>query len=139
MFLYNFSFCEMLLSLSGSATKVGKIPHKITSFMTKIPRYRTNIASFSCYVVDLSLSIRDVIFTSVTISDKNYRKENELKADRPHPHDQSKHRQTPRTENESFLLFSFFFFHFTFAALGKVEPLVSTATRQAFDLDIESR
>ena len=50
-----------------------------------------------------------------------------LKADRPHPRDYSTHRQTPRTDNDSSLLF---------AALGKAEPLISTATRQKFDPDL---
>ena len=48
-----------------------------------------------------------------------------LKADRPHPRDYSTCRQTPLTDNDSSLLF---------AALGKAEPLISTATRQKFDL-----
>ena len=39
--------------------------------------------------------------------------EKKLKADRPHPHDYSTHRQTPWTDNESSLLF---------AALGKQSP-----------------
>ncbi len=47
-----------------------------------------------------------------------------LKADRPHPRDYSTHRQTPRTDNDSSLLFP---------ALGKAEPLISTAVRQKFD------
>ncbi len=50
-----------------------------------------------------------------------------LKADRPHPRDYSTHRQTPWTDNDSSLLF---------AALGKAEPLISTDTRQKFDLDL---
>ncbi len=50
-----------------------------------------------------------------------------LKADRPHPRDNSTHRQTRWTDNESSLLF---------AALGIAEPLISTAARQKFDLDL---
>ena len=41
-----------------------------------------------------------------------------LKTNRPHPPDYSTHRQTPSTDNESSLLC---------AALGKAEPLISTA------------
>ena len=41
-------------------------------------------------------------------------------------HDYSTHRQTPWTDNDPSLLF---------AALGKAKPLISTATRQKFDLD----
>ncbi len=47
-----------------------------------------------------------------------------LKADRPHPRDYSTHRQRPWTDNDSSLLFS---------ALGKAEPLISTAARQKFN------
>ncbi len=50
-----------------------------------------------------------------------------LKADRPHPRDYLTHRQTPWTDNDSSLLF---------AALGKAEPLISTAAHQKFDLDL---
>ncbi len=50
-----------------------------------------------------------------------------LKADRPHPRDNSTHRQTRWTDNESSLLF---------AALGKAAPLISTAARQKVDLDL---
>ncbi len=50
-----------------------------------------------------------------------------LKADRPHPRDKSTHRQIPRTDNDSSLLF---------VALGKAEPLISTAARQRLDLDL---
>ncbi len=50
-----------------------------------------------------------------------------LKADRPHPCDKSTHRQIPRTDNDSTLLF---------VALGKAEPLISTAACQRFDLDL---
>ncbi len=50
-----------------------------------------------------------------------------LKADRPHPRDYSTHRQTPWTDKVSTLLF---------AALGKAEPLISTATHQKFDLEL---
>ena len=49
-----------------------------------------------------------------------------LKADRPHPCDYSTHRQTTWTDNDSSLLFS---------ALGKAEPLISTASRQKFGFD----
>ncbi len=49
-----------------------------------------------------------------------------LKADRPHPRDNSTHRQSPWTDNDSSLLF---------AALSEAEPLISTAARQKFDLD----
>ncbi len=49
-----------------------------------------------------------------------------IKSDRPHPRDYSPHRQTPWTDNDSLL----------FAALGKAEPLISTATRQKFDLEL---
>ena len=49
-----------------------------------------------------------------------------LKADRLHPRNYLKHRQTPQTDNDSSMLF---------AALGKTEPLISTAMRQKFDLD----
>ncbi len=52
----------------------------------------------------------------------------QLKADRPHPHDYSTHRQIPWTDNDSSLLFS---------ALDKAEPLISTATRQKFDFDLD--
>ncbi len=55
---------------------------------------------------------------------------NKLKADRPHPRDKSTHRQTPRTDNDFSLLF---------VALGKAEPLISTAARQRFDLDLWTR
>ena len=48
----------------------------------------------------------------------------ELKVDRPHPCNYSTHRQTPWTDNESCLLC---------AALGKAEPLISTAARRKFD------
>ncbi len=51
----------------------------------------------------------------------------QLKADRPHPRNYSKHRQTPETDNDSSLLF---------AALGKAEPLISTAARWKLDLDL---
>ncbi len=47
-----------------------------------------------------------------------------LKADRPHPRDYSKHRQTPGTDNDSSLLF---------AALGKAEPLNGSAVRVLTD------
>ncbi len=51
----------------------------------------------------------------------------QLKADRPPPRDYSTHRQTSRTDNDSSLLF---------AALGKAEPLISTAARRKFDLEL---
>ena len=41
--------------------------------------------------------------------------------------DYSTHRQIPRTDNHPTLLF---------ATLGKAEPLISTAARQKFDLDL---
>ncbi len=50
-----------------------------------------------------------------------------IKADRPHPRNYSTRRHIPRTDNDSSLLF---------AALGKAEPLISTATRQKFDFDL---
>ncbi len=50
-----------------------------------------------------------------------------LKADRPPPHDYLIHRQTTWTDNDVSVLFS---------ALGKAEPLISTAAHQKFDLDL---
>ena len=44
-----------------------------------------------------------------------------LKANRPHPHDYSTHRQIPSTVNDSSLLF---------VALGKAEPLISSSAHQ---------
>ncbi len=68
-----------------------------------------------CAIVGLKLSIFDYCGSML-----------ELKVGRPHPHDNSTHRQTPRTDNDSSLLF---------AALGKAEPLISIATHQKFDPD----
>ncbi len=57
------------------------------------------------------------------------RLQSELKADRQHPCNYLTHRQTPWTDNYSSLLFA--------DALGKAEPLISTAARQKFDLDLD--
>ena len=51
-----------------------------------------------------------------------------LKADRPHRHDYSTHRQTPWTDKDSSLLF---------AALDKAEPLILTAGHQKFNLTFD--
>ncbi len=64
---------------------------------------------------------------SVKAKKKNFFTERKLKAYGPHPRDHSTHRQTPWTENDSSLLF---------VALGKAEPLISTATHQKFYLHL---
>ena len=51
-----------------------------------------------------------------------------IKADRPDLRDYSTHRQTPSTDNDSFLLF---------AAFSKAKPLISTAAHREFDFDLE--
>ncbi len=50
-----------------------------------------------------------------------------LKADRPHPRNYSTHRHIPSADYVSSL---------PLVALGKAEPLISTAGRQKFDLDL---
>ncbi len=57
----------------------------------------------------------------------------QLKADQPHPHD---HQHTPTDYRHTDKHLRLAVTPIALAALGKAEPLISTAARQKFDLDL---